>query len=330
VGQLVVPNRLTVSLQSDDMIPYPLLGPSRAMRELSRQVELLAQGDRTTALLLGESGTGKGALAAYIHRRSARAERPFVDVHCGKGSPALLAARLFGRTSGEELSEDGLLAQARGGTLFLEEVGALAPELQPLLLRVLGERGRTGRSGVADVRVIASSSRDLVTEVNEGRLREDLYYRLSVMPVHLPPLRARTRDDLAALIVGVFEMLRTEIGEMPGEIAAEAVECLAAHAWPGNVRELRNALERAALIARGAAVLRREHLSPEIRVMHEEAGDPHTPRTLTEMERAHIHRTLRAHKLNRTHAARELGISRATLIKKIKEYGLVHRAPGRA
>lgn len=322
-------HRLSLRLQRDETAILPLVGPSRAMQELTRQVELLAQGDRTAALLIGEIGTGKGGLAEYIHSRSPRSAHPFVEVSCASMDQAVLATELFGQVDRSD-SAPGLLDAVRGGTIFIDDISELPGALQPRLLSVLDDA--TVQSGSADfsgVRVIAAASKDLVNEVNAGRFREDLYYKLCVTPVHLPPLRARSHEDLSELITATFNALSMKMSNSPRALGEEVIDCLIAYPWPGNIRELRNVLERALLIARGELVLLRMHLPAE---MHDLQGSDivYTPRTLTDVERAHIHRTLRAHKLNRTHAARELGISRATLIKKIKEYGLVYRSPDRA
>lgn len=321
-------HRLSLRLQRDEQAILPLAGSSRSMRELTRQVELLAQSDRVTPLLIGETGTGRGCLAEYIHSRSARSANAFVEVNCGTTDPDTLGAEIFG--SKMQDSSTGLLNGVRGGTAFFDDVSELPAELQPRLLRVLEDAAAfAGAAGSGDVRVIAATSKDLVNEVNAGRFREDLYYRLSVTPVHLPPLRARSREDLSDLITATFNALSMNMSNSPRTLGEDVIDCLIAYPWPGNIRELRNALERALLIARGESVLQRMHLPAEL---HDLQGSDiaYTPRTLMDVERAHIHRTLRAHKLNRTHAARELGISRATLIKKIKEYGLVYSSPGRA
>lgn len=321
-------HRLSLRLQRDEPAILPLAGSSRSMRELSRQVELLAQSSRATALLIGEIGTGKGQLADYIHSRSARSANVFVEVNCATDDPVTLGVDLFGVKAQEGAT--AILAAVRGGTIFIDEVSELSPDLQARLLSILNDAAAlTGAGDSADVRVIAATSKDLVNEVNAGRFREDLYYRLSATPVHLPPLRARSREDLSDLITATFNALSMNMSNSPRALGGEVIDCLIAYPWPGNIRELRNALERGLLIARGEPVLQRMHLPAEL---HELQGSDvvYTPRTLVDVERAHIHRTLRAHKLNRTHAARELGISRATLIKKIKEYGLVYRGPGRA
>ena len=299
------------------------------MRELARQIELLAQSERAVALLVGEGGTGKGQLAEYIHARSAHSARPFLALDAAMLNRSDAGAELFG--SGGPAGASGAIAAADGGTLFVEEASELSAELQNGLVALV-EAAQNPLTSVspAGVRIIAASSVDLVNAVNEGRFREDLYYRLGVMPVHLPPLRARAREDLVGLIAATFTSLSMKMSNAPRAIAEDVTDTLIAYSWPGNIRELRNALERAMLVARGEPELRRAHLAAELRDGDDDrdGGALHTPRTLMDIERAHIHRTLRAHKLNRTHAARELGISRATLIKKIKEYGLVYTAPG--
>ena len=306
-----------------------LTGTSPAMRDLAEQVERLAASAGTPVLLIGESGTGKGRVAEYIHARGSRAAQPFVAVPCGALPEAAVHAQLLGvdgAPGGASASTLGAFEAADGGTLFLDEVAALGPAAQREVWSALAER-RVSRAGGAhlvsvDVRPMASTVTDLVTEVTDGKFREDLYYQLSVMPLHLPPLRAREREDLAALVTSVAEELAGQLAGAPRTLDAEALECLVRHRWPGNVRELRNVLERTLVAAREAGEVRVEHLPPELQPATFAGTERHSPRSLEEVERAHIERTLRAHRANRTHAARELGISRATLIKKIKEYGL--------
>ena len=313
--------------QRDNPAVLPLVGTSLTMQELVRQVDGLTHSDVTTALIIGEPGTGKGRLAEYIHTRSTRAARPFVEVNCATSDATTLRAELFGDPESPERTP-GALDLVNGGTLVVEEVAELSMDQQEQLLRAID--AATARADGGDTiapRVIASGSKDIVTEVNAGRFREDLYYRLGVAPIHLPPLRARSREDLTELITATFAGLAAELTESPRTLDEDVIECLIAYPWPGNIRELRNAIERAIIVARGEVALRRMHLAAELQDDHG-GGIVHTPRTLMDVERAHIHRTLRAHKLNRTHAARELGISRATLIKKIKEYGLVYQTPG--
>ena len=307
-----------------------LLGSSPPMRELAQQIELLARSERTTVLITGESGTGKGYVAETIHRASSRGERPLVEVNCAALSGTTLDGELFGQElatgNGSDALKPGLLDIASGGSLFLDEIGDLDPLLQPKLLRVLEGKSfrRLGgtREITVDTRLISATGKDLVTEVTAGSFREDLYYRLSVMPIILPPLRARSREDLLELIAHLVEELRPNLADAPTELEDDALERLLKYAWPGNIRELRNVLERAMIMARGQTRVAPEHLPTEVREASGSGVEHHVPRTLSEVERIHIDRTLRAHNANRTRAARELGISRATLIKKIKEYGL--------
>lgn len=296
------------------------------MRDLLLQVEVVARNDGAPAMILGEPGTGKGWLASHIHAASARAAHPFAEVHCAAETQGAVSNELFGTTTAEGDS-GGLVVTARGGTIFVDDVNALSRESQDVLFGLLNVSARFPESPAnsAIPRFVVAANRDLVSEVNGGRFREDLYYQLSAAPIHIPPLRARSREDLVELIAATFNSLAMSITDSPVEIGDGVIDSLIGYPWPGNIRELRNALERAIIGARGESVLRRVHL-PEW-LIDLETEDDHTPRTLTDVERAHIHRTLRAHNSNRTHAARELGISRATLIKKIKVYGLMQRMP---
>jgi transcriptional regulator with PAS, ATPase and Fis domain len=308
------------------------------MVELAAQIEVLAASDRTTVLIVGESGSGKGRIAELIHSRSPRADRPLVEVNCAALTAESLDAELFGvergapgagggggGDNGAPEVRTGLFELADGGSVFLDEIGDLAPVLQPKLLGVLEGKTfrRVGgtREVSANVRLIAATSKDLVNEVTAGTFREDLYYRLNVMPVYLPPLRARSREDLIELIAHVLGDLHPALSEAPTQVSDDALEAMLRYAWPGNVRELRNVLERALIVARGQSQIVPAHLPSEVRDAVGAMENPHVPRSLDEIERAHIERTLRAHAGNRTHAARELRISRATLIKKIKQYG---------
>lgn len=309
------------------------LGTSPRMQELARQVEKVAAAANTSVLLLGESGTGKSFAAQLIHARSRRARGPFVEINCAGLQATFLDSELFGHEKGAftdaKEAKRGLFEVADRGTLFLDEIGDLAPELQPKLLRVLETRtfrrlGGTRELSV-DVRLVAATNRDLETAVREGRFREDLFYRLSVFPLTIPPLRERSRDDVLELVHGSLRSLREHHGDAPGEITSRALDRLVAYAWPGNVRELRNALERALVLAVGAERIDLEHLPAALRsadaVSRPVAGAAEIP-TLKEMERDHIERALYLLGGNRTVAAERLGISRATLHAKIREYGL--------
>jgi DNA-binding NtrC family response regulator len=315
-------NRLVSDRRGDQRL---VLGGSPVMREIAGQIDLLAQNDRTVGLLLGESGTGKGRVAEYIHGAGPRAAKPFVDVNCGALNADSLDIELFGDERGG-VARPGLIETAAGGTLFLDEIGDLDAQLQPKIIRVLEGRGLRRVGGTeeypSDVRIIAASSRDLAAAVTAGRFREDLFYRLSILPVTLLPLRARSHEDLVELVGAILRDLSAQIGGAPPSITDGALEHLLRYAWPGNVRELRNVLERALLLARGATSIAVEHLPHEVRSATGVQVEHHVPKSLEDVERVHIDRTLRAHDYNRTHAAKELGISRATLIKKIQLYHL--------
>ena len=323
-------NRFLTGRRGNTTAGGALLGVSPAMIDVANQIALLARSDKTTALLLGESGTGKGRVAELIHAQSPRAGRPFVEVNCASLTAASLDSELFGHEK-EALGDArerkiGLVEVADGGSLFLDEIADLDATLQPKLLRVLEGKSFRRLGGTeevrAEVRLIAATSKDLVNEVTAGRFREDLYYRLSVMPITLPPLRARSREDLVQLIGAVLDELRPQLGEAPERVSDAALERLLKYAWPGNIRELRNVLERAMIMGRSASEVLSMHLPAEVRDASGATVEHYVPRSLEEVERVHMERTLRAHEGNRTRAARELGISRATLIKKIKDYNL--------
>jgi len=307
------------------------LGTSALMREVARQVTLLAHGDRAAVLLQGEPGTGKRWVARLLHDVSPRGSAPFIEVACGAGDATWLETELFGRdgAAGEPGAErrQGLVEVADGGSLFLDEITDLPLELQAKLLGMLETRAfrRVGghREIPVDVRVIAATARPLPAAVEAGKVRQDLYYCLNVMPVTIPPLRERSRDDFLALIRRFLKELGPATPGAPGRLSDEALDRLLKHAWPGNLSELHNVLERALLLARGSEMVGVEHLPPEFRGRFTSPLDRrHTPLTLEELERMHIDRTLKHHGGNRTHAALELGISRATLIAKIKRYAI--------
>lgn len=318
-------HRLSLRLQREDPTVLALTGSSPAMRDFAAQLDSVASRDPTAILLAGENGTGKGELAEYIHVKSGRAALPMVEVGCTMCATAALEAELAGACGTAGVSEGsncGLIDSVHGGTVFIDEVSALSDAAQSRLLQAIDSAtaSATGAGHMAPV-VIAATSRDLVNEVNRGKFREDLYYRLSATPVHVPPLRARSREDLADVIIATFNMLATRFSRSPASLSNAVLERLIGHPWPGNLRELRNVLERAILDAQGQQVLECANLPAELRQL--ETGDTvYVPHTLIDVERAHIHRALHVRGFNRTHAANDLGISRATLIRKIKEYGL--------
>ncbi|MDQ3556508.1 MAG: sigma-54 dependent transcriptional regulator [Gemmatimonadota bacterium] len=313
------------------------LGASPRMQEIARQVQLLAASEATTALLLGESGTGKGWVAQMIHAHGSRSRAPFVEVNCAGLSAAFLDSELFGHEKGAftdaKTQKRGLFEVADGGTLFLDEVGELDPELQPKLLTVLERRAFRRLGGTREievnVRLIAATHRDLTSDIAAGRFREDLFYRLHVLPLTIPPLRERSTDDLLELIHRLLGGLRVHHPHGPGRISERALERLVAWSWPGNVRELRNVLERALVLGRGSAEITPELLPPELRSsakgVHPRPGG--APLTLEEVERHHIERTLIRLNGNRTQTAEALGISRATLYNKLRLYSLGEGGP---
>lgn len=306
------------------------LGRSPAMRELARQIDLLSSSD-TTVLLLGETGTGKGYTAHLIHKQSSRATAPMVEINCAGLSATFLDSELFGHEKGAftdaREQKRGLFELAHTGTIFLDEIGDLAPELQPKLLKVLESRKFRRLGGTreieVDVRLIAATNHDLEAQVKAGEFREDLYYRLSVLPVRLPPLRQRGRDDIADLAVRMLLDLRRRTGRGPTSLSAEAMAVITHYQWPGNIRELRNVLERALIMAPEVDVLLPAHLPPEIFSRALTDGNaPELDMSLEEVEKRHISRMLAHHSGNRSRAARALGISRATLYEKLHKYGL--------
>src|SRR5213594_1039948 len=285
------------------------LGVSPAMRDLARQIALLAASDRTTVLLTGESGTGKGWVSRVIHRLSGRASGPFVEVNSGGLSATFLDSELFGHEKGAftdaKERKQGLFELADRGTIFLDEIGELALELQPKLLKVLETKTfrRLGgtREMTVNVRLIAATNRDLVSDVHSGRFREDLYYRLSVMPLRLPPLRERSREDRLALLTRILHDLGPQMPGCPSACSAEALDRLLSAPLPGNVREMRNVLERAMILARGAGQIGVEHLPADLRKGGGGVGGGggggagerrHAALTLADVERQQIERAL--------------------------------------
>ena len=301
---------------------------------------------RSTVLLTGESGTGKELVAHVLHRLSPRAERPFVVVHCAALNPNLLESELFGHEKGSFTGAHerhvGRFESAKGGTLFLDEIGEIDASTQIKLLRVLEnhtfERVGGSQTIQTDVRVIAATNRDLKALVKEGRFREDLYYRLNVVGVEIPPLRVR-REDIPPLLNHFLQRFSEENGKRIAGFGPDALQLLSAYSWPGNVRELRNTVERMVVMARGTT-LTVSDVPAEVRggVARELAGETgnaepggteHETRNtkretldLSANAKTLILRALEECKGNRSLAARKLGIGRRTLYRKLAEYGV--------
>ncbi|QSQ13529.1 sigma-54-dependent transcriptional regulator [Myxococcus landrumensis] len=319
-----------------------ILGESASLQAVLRQVARLAPVD-TTVLISGESGTGKELIARELHTRSPRAPLPFVAVNCGAIPGGLLESELFGHAKGAftdaRTAKRGLFAEADGGTLFLDEVGELPLPAQVKLLRVLqeGEIRPVGESRVekVDVRVVAATLRDLGKLVEKGEFREDLYYRLNVVNVRVPPLRER-REDVPLLAKVFIQRFNRELNrESPVEgLSQEAEALMSSYGWPGNVRELENAMERAVLLADGPHILPAnlpERLwaapSPSSsgtgrNEVPQAGSDLSLKRAIRDLEESYIRAALRRTKGNRTRAAEVLDISHRALLYKIKEYGI--------
>ncbi|MEX1368138.1 MAG: sigma-54 dependent transcriptional regulator [Nannocystaceae bacterium] len=312
-----------------------LLIHSGAMRRVARTVRKVAA-YKTTVLVLGESGVGKELASRALHDESPRRDGPFVAVNCGAIPETLLESELFGHKKGAftDASTDkrGLFEEADGGTLFLDEIGELPPPLQVKLLRALqeGEIRRVGDNQPlsVDVRVVAATSRDLAQMVEDGEFRQDLYYRIAVMPIELPPLRER-KDDIPPLVEHFVATTNARLGTRTEGVDAEALELLLAYDWPGNVRELENTIEHAAVMADGpwigpAALPERAAGRSSVGdayVMRFPEDDLSVKRAQRAIEHEFILRALERTGGNRTHAARLLDLSHRALLYKIKEFG---------
>ncbi|MGE3959740.1 MAG: sigma 54-interacting transcriptional regulator [Vicinamibacterales bacterium] len=305
-----------------------IVAQSRKMQRVLEEARRVARVD-STVLLTGESGVGKEALARFIHDESSRAPKPFVAINCAAVPEALIESELFGHVRGSftGATQDrvGLFESANGGTLLLDEVGDLPMAMQVKLLRVLQEREfrRVGenRTRRVDVRVLGATLRDLPGEVAAGRFRQDLYYRLRVIEIRIPPLRER-RDDVLPIARQVLAETASRLKLPVSGFTPAAADQLLRWGWPGNVRELQNVVERALVLARGTRV-EVEDLPDEVRHSSIGIGAPGLApltRTLAEVERDHILAVLNAHDGNRTKAAAALGIGSATLFRKLREY----------
>jgi two-component system response regulator HydG len=307
-----------------------IIGKSRRIKELFENLSLIAPSD-ATVLIYGESGTGKELVANAIHQNSPRAQNPFIKVSCAALPETLLESELFGHErgafTGALTRKAGRFQLADGGTLFLDEVNVMSSTTQVKLLRVLQERefeplGSTKTIHV-DIRLIAATNKELEAEVKEGRFREDLFYRLNVVPIHLPPLRER-KEDIPLLAEHFFQIYQEKNKKSVKGFLPKTIDTLMRYDWPGNIRELENVIERAILLCRSEYISPKDLPPP---LQGEEVGEQPIisippGMTLEQVEREAIIQTLEETGGNRTQTAQILGISRKTLQNKLKEYGL--------
>jgi two-component system nitrogen regulation response regulator NtrX len=316
---------------------YELVGESPAIQALREQIRSAAP-SHGRVLIRGESGTGKELIARAIHRQSLRAERPFVEVNCAAIPDELIESELFGHEKGSftgaTTKRRGKFEVADGGTIFLDEVGDMSLKTQAKVLRVLQEQTleRVGGSETltVDVRVIAASNKDLEEEIRKGTFREDLFYRLNVIPFEVPPLRER-REDIGLLASHFLHVFSREYGKRQKELSPDAMNLLVSYSWPGNVRELRNVIERMVIMVR-QEVIGNDDVASSLRLRPQgEPGALAAPAddlegTLRDardvFERAFILRRLRESHWNITRAAERLGIERSNLHRKMKAYGI--------
>ncbi len=312
-------------LQQAVQAEHAIIGQSPALAEVLKLADRVA-GSNATVLLLGETGTGKEVTARYLHDRSQRRDNPFIAINCAALTETLLESELFGHEkgafTGAVAQKAGRFEMAESGTLFLDELGEISMATQVKLLRVLQEREFVRVGGTktlsCDVRIIAATNRDLKKLIAEGRFREDLFYRLNVFPIHLPPLRER-REDIAILAEHFARRSAADVGVRPPGLSADAVAVLTAHNWPGNIRELQNVMERAVLMCDGTEIAP-SHLPQEI--AGAAAGAAGGDSSLWGYERAMIVKALNDNRWNQSKAARALGISRDNLRYRVKKYNI--------
>jgi len=283
----------------------------------------------STVLIQGESGTGKELLARAIHDESPRADAPFISVSCASLTESLLESELFGHEkgafTGAAVLKRGKLELAQDGTLFLDEIGDISLKLQMDLLRVLEQREfrRVGGSELISIssRIIAATNRDLAAAIEEGKFRADLYYRLNVISIRIPPLRER-KEDVPLLVDHFIEKFNIEMGKEIRGVSETAMRILVDHDWPGNARELRNVIERAMVVAKGNVVT-----EPDVSLPSSASGPDQRGKSLEEIEKAHIRLVLGENQWNIVRSAQALGIDRVTLYNKIKKFGLKKEGP---
>jgi len=306
----------------------PFLGNSPAVLELQRASKRVAESN-STVLIQGETGTGKGVLARWLHKMGPRSNEAFVDLNCAGLSLELLESEIFGHLkgafTGAVTNKTGFLEAANHGTLFLDELGDMDPQVQPKILKVVEEKVfyRLGdvRERKADVQIIAATHRDLKTRTEEGKFRSDLYFRISTLRLHIPPLRERL-EDIPVITDKLLGQLSWDMKRGPLRISESARLALQQYPWPGNIRELRNVLERAALLS-DDGVIHKTGLEFEVPAKQNlDANAQPTNLTLKEMEKWYIRQVLEAEGHRVAQAAKRLDIPRSSLYAKIREHGL--------
>ena len=326
-NQLLEENRALRGELGRGPTPSSVIFRSARFRELYDLTIQVADSD-ANILITGESGTGKELIAAAIHENSPRRKRPLLSLNCAALTDTLLESQLFGYLrgafTGAVATRKGLLEEADGGTLFLDEVGDMSPTLQAKLLRVIQSReflpvGGT-RSCRVDIRFVAATNKELETEIRQGRFREDLYYRLNVISLPLPPLRER-REDVAPLAHHFLGRFARRMNRGITGISRKALAALEAHSWPGNVRELENVMERAVILTRGNEI-QSEVLPLKLTTCQRSLVTDGEDLSLESVERDHIRRVLLLTDFHKSGSAEILGISRKTLDRKIAEYGI--------
>lgn len=327
IRQLVLREQTARKIHEDRKLPDRfglLIGRSEKMQAVYELIELVAPSE-ATVLITGENGTGKELVALEIHHRSPRASGPFIVAHCSAYSPTLLESELFGHErgafTGAIKQKKGRIERAQGGTLFLDEIGDIAPATQVLLLRFLQDKKfeRVGgeKTLEADVRILAATNRDLYESVQQGRFRDDLFYRLNVISIHLPPLRER-KEDIPLLAQHFLEKYSQREKKSVKHIAPDAMKLLLEYDWPGNVRQLENAISHAVVLVQSEDTITSAHLPGFLKTQKINEDQI----SLYEHEKMLIKKALQECKGNKHEAARKLRISRSTLYSKLKKYGL--------
>jgi DNA-binding NtrC family response regulator len=307
----------------------PFVGVSTAIREVAEEAERVC-GSHCPVLIAGETGSGKGILARWLHDHSPRAEEPFVDLNCAGFGKELLESELFGHEAGAFTGalqrKLGLLEVAQKGTVFLDEIGDMDLQIQPKLLKILEEKQfrRLGdvQERQLDIRLIAASHADLAQLIRDKKFRSDLYFRVSTVVLRMPALRERA-EDIPLLAQHFFQRMAVDLGRIHLSLSERTLDMLTTYSWPGNIRELKNAMERAVLLATGDTIqprdLRLEYVSGA-----PETNEDESRLTFREMQRLHIQKALTSERWNVARAATRLGMTRSSLYNKIKSFGIVH------